>query len=206
MTAARTRRADSGFSLVELLIVLALISILTLIGMPWMFSSINRAKLVGAAKETSTLMQVARLESIKQGVPTQVIYVAAADSLLAFADSDQDGIFTAATDRVIARGSKLPKGIYLWGPTDGAAVGANAIADWDVAAKCVDAKPGPIFRTDGSANCSGAFRFRDVHGNFLETRVRFPATAKIVIRKWFGGADADAQWFENGEAGKEWTW
>lgn len=199
-------RADSGFSLVELLIVLALIAILTLIGMPWMLSTLNRAKVVAAAKEASTMMQLARLESIKQGVPTQVQYVAASDSFLAFADNDLSGDFTAGTDRVIAQGNRLPKGVYLWGPKDTGPEEANAIADWDVAARCVDARPGPIFRTDGSCNCAGAFRFRDAYGNFLETRILFPATSKIAIRKWFGGSDADLQWFENGEAGNQWTW
>lgn len=199
-------RADSGFSLVELLIVLALIAILTLIGMPWMLSTLNRAKMVAAAKESATMMQLARLESIKQGVPTQVIYEAGSDSFLAFADSNRDGVFTAAADRVIARGNRLPKGVYLWGPTDSGAEGEHAIADWDEDPPCVDERPGPIFRTDGSCNCAGAFRFRDSYGNFLETRILFPATSKIVIRKWFGGGEHDEEWFENGEDNHKWSW
>lgn len=206
MRSRQPGRVDSGFSLVELLVVLALIAILTLIGTPWMLSTLNRAKTVAAAKEASTMMQLARLESIKQGVPTQVQYVAATDSFLAFADNDRNGTYTAGTDRVIAQGNQLPKGVYLWGPTDAGAEGTHAIADWDTAADCVDARPGPIFQTDGSCNCAGAFRFRDAHGNFLETRILFPATSKIVIRKWFGGSDPDDEWFENGEAGKKWQW
>ncbi len=209
MRAIRRGSADAGFSLVELLIVIALIAILTLIGLPWMIGSLNRAKLVGAAKEVSTLMQVARLESIKQGVPTKVQFDSTAQAFLAYADNDRDGDFDAATDRLISRGTAFPRGVWLWGPLDTGPEEANAIAGWD-SDTCPDYDEdlpfGPVFRTDGSCNCAGAFRFRDPRGNVLETRVQFPATAKIVIRKWFGGASADAEWFENGEANHKWTW
>jgi prepilin-type N-terminal cleavage/methylation domain-containing protein len=196
---------QAGFNLVELLVVLALIAILTLVSMPWLMGTIYRAKLVGAARETSVLMQLARLESIKRSAPGMVLWDAASNSFIAFLDLDGDRAFVAANDRLITAGYRLPNAIDLWGPADASAEGVNAIADWDEMADCPNPVDGPIFRNDGSAACAGAFRFRDPRGNFLETRVLFPATGKIAIRKWFGG-DVDDDWSENHSDGRDWTW
>lgn len=202
----RSRPAAKGFTLVELLVVIALIAILALIGIPWMFGTLNRAKLVGAARETATMMQLARMEAIKFSVPTQVLYDTTTHTFMAFADLDRDEAFDASIDRVVIPRYQLPKGVELWGPTDGDAEGTNAIAGWDDAAVCPDALAGPIFQPDGSVNCRGAFRLRDRNDNFLEVRIDFPATARISLRKWFGGGDADANWFENGEQSNRWQW
>lgn len=206
MVSVRSRAPAAGFTLIELLVVIALIAIVAVIGVPWMFGTLNRAKLVGAARETANMMQLARMEAIKYSVPTQVVYDSTEGAFTAFADLDRDGAFDPAADRLVVAQYRLPKGIELWGPTDSDPGQTNAIADWDDNSVCPDALSGPIYRADGSANCGGAFRFRDRNGNFLETRILFPATSKLSIRKWFGGGDPDDNWFENGEADHKWEW
>lgn len=202
--------AEAGFSLIELLVILLLIGLLAVWGYPSFLGTINRLRLTATAREAAVFMQVARMEAAKRSVSTQVIYQNAATSplgrpsLLAFADLDADGVYTAAGDRILAGPYVLQKGIDLWGPLDGAAEGGNAIELWDETAT---PNNGPIFSSDGSAQGIGAFRFRDRNGNFLETRIEYAGTGKVVLQKWFGPDDnPDTAWFENGESGNDWSW
>ncbi len=199
--------ADAGFSLIELLVTLVLIGLLAIWGFPSFLGSLNRLRLTNTAREAAVFMQVARMEASKRSVPTQVIYQDAATSLigvpslLAFADLDADGLFVAANDRIIAGPYELQRGVDLWGPLEASAEGPNAISGW---------VNGPIFASNGSVtNGVGAFRFRDRNGNFIETRVAFQGTGKVVLQKWFGpGDDPEDDWFENGEskAGVDYKW
>jgi hypothetical protein len=176
---------------------------------PSLIQVMNRIRLTGAAQETTIFMNKARLEAIKQGATSEVLFLDASaspnnvDSLFAFADLNADGIYTAGTDVVAAGPYPLPKGVSLWGPTDSGAQQANAIADWDEGGSPND---GPIFNSDGSARSTGAFRFRDRAGNYLEVRIQFAGTGKPVVRKWFGGSDPDSNWYENGDPDYAWTW
>ena len=125
-------------------------------------------------------------------------------SLFAYADVDESGTFSAANDRVLAGPYELPKGVDLWGPEDVSKEQVHSISAWCVAPPAQNC--GPTFSSDGSANSVGAFRFRDSHGNFLETRIAFAGTGKVILQKWFGPDDSPGNWFENGENGNEWEW
>lgn len=199
------RRGEAGFTFVEIVIVVALIGMMAVWGYPALLKTLNRLKLTSTARETSVFMQRARMEAVKRGGNTEVNYFDAATCplgvpcMLAFVDLDGDGAFLAANDEVIAGPYPLANGIELWGPPDGAAEGANAIVGWDDIAT---PSPGPVFNSDGSTMASGAFRFRDPNGNFLEVRIEFQGTGRPAIQKWFGGTT----WYENGEEGNTWTW
>jgi hypothetical protein len=92
--------------------------------------------------------------------------------------------------------------VFLWGPGDGAEQQAASVVGWCVAPPATDC--GPTFQPDGSVDALGAFRFRDKRSNYLETRVEFIGTGKVVLQKYFGPAATD--WYENGESGNEWKW
>lgn len=59
------------------------------------------------------------------------------------------------------------------------------------------------FLPNGSVEETGAFRFADVRGNFLEVRVEPQATARVQVRKW---DETDNEWYTRDQGGKAWEW
>jgi prepilin-type N-terminal cleavage/methylation domain-containing protein len=191
-------RKQDGFTLMEMIVVVAVIGVLALISAPAFLSMLNRVKLSGTTREVASLMQATRLESIKMNAPAYVSYDATSNTFIAFVDLDRDGAMSDP-DRVLPGRVVVPRKVDFWGPGDGAANGVNAIDGWDEA----PAELGPIFRPDGSVDRVGAYRFKDSNENFLEVRVETPATGRIVLKKWF---PADSAFFLNGESGRKWVW
>jgi len=63
----------SGFTLVEVMIVVLIISIATLAGLPALNSTFNHARLSAAAEEVVNALQYAQLSAMNSGRQTQVI-------------------------------------------------------------------------------------------------------------------------------------
>lgn len=192
-------KRQAGFTLIETLIVLAVIGILVLISAPAFLSMMNRFKLTGTTRELASLMQAARYEAIKMNAPSQVNYDATSNRFIAFVDLDRDNVQSAA-DRVLGASVMVPRKVEFWGPGDGAANGANAIDGWDDAPTV---RLGPIFAPNGSVDRVGAYRLKDSNDNFLEVRIETPATGRIVLKKYF---PADNAFFLNGESDHKWVW
>lgn len=199
---AGRRLGERGFTLLEVLVVVAVIGLMALWGYPALLNTLNRVKLTGIARETSILMQQARMEAVKRGLNTEVLYLDQASCagglgcFIAFTDIDGDGAFIAGIDDVVGR-IPLPNGVELKAPGE-VAEAAGAIDLWDVGG---DANDGPVYNTDGSVEKAGAFRLGDGRGNYLEVRIEFAGTGKPTLKKWNGSA-----WKENGEDGVTWEW
>ena len=65
MRSPRTRRPSQGFTLLELLVTLAVIGVLGLIGYPALMNMLHRAKHESNAREFANIMRTARLDAIK---------------------------------------------------------------------------------------------------------------------------------------------
>src|SRR6187401_2556129 len=103
MTAIRrpNRKRQAGFTLMEMIVVVAIIGILALISAPAFLRMINRYKLTGTAREVNSLMQAARLEAIKLNAPAQVNYDATTNEFIAWVDLDRDGLLASPPDRIL---------------------------------------------------------------------------------------------------------
>ncbi len=211
-----------GFTYLEIFIVLALLGALLAIGVPNLFSQLNRSELEGTAKRTSMLFYKARIESIRRGVPVVVYPDYENRQVLAFADVNiADGTpgsdllynpiagvtVDGATDYIVGRVELAPRA-HFWGAPDDAPEGANVLTGFSTIGIDPPAV-GAIFLPSGTLVARGALRFADAGRNFLEVTVSPEASPKVLLRKY----DADAtpgpdgtKYFPQGWNDQYWVW
>jgi len=188
--------SQRGFTLIEALVVVAIMGVILLLGLPSLFNYIRRAKVEGTVQGVANLMRLARLEAIKQGVPVVVRADFGQNLVTAFVDRNSNltfdptaGANPRATDREIGR-VPLANGVFFWGfqdpsgPADAAPKGANVVTGFN-------ADPGggglpnvAVFDSSGAIRNPGNLEFGDGRGNFVEVRVSPQATARVSLWKW----------------------
>jgi prepilin-type N-terminal cleavage/methylation domain-containing protein len=184
-------RRAAGFTLIEILIVLALMGVLMAIGLPNLFAYIQHQKILGITQQTAMVFRLARLESIKTANNAVVKLDTAAATVTGYMDLNQN-LTQDAAEPALWR-LDLPKGIT--GSVDR-----------------FTTPPTPavlVFRSDGSAAAPGGFIFLNNKGDQLEASVPGPSnlplqpvnTGRVEIRKLQGSA-----WKLQGEGGQSWTW
>jgi prepilin-type N-terminal cleavage/methylation domain-containing protein len=226
MISTTRRSRTGGFTLVELLVVIALIAILSILGYPMLQNMIHRSKLEGFARETAILLRTARLAAIKAGGienfdatdPTLRSWRARAvvqldlanNEVVAFVDLDAAGGVQGQSDLIFNPRAgaphkttdyelgrfKLPNGIHFESPD-----GSGGVSGLSTNPAGVSEPNIAVFMPNGSIDTAGAFRLADERGNFLEVQVAPQATARIEMRKWNGTA-----WVAQDEGGERWEW
>lgn len=217
------RSARSGFTLLEVVIVISLMLGLLMLGIPAIRHMIHRTRVMAVARETSQLMQRSRLEAIRRGVPVVVTADYDEDRLFAYADVN-DAANNPVSDLVFNPQAGAPDGgtdypvgsveltwdIEFWGAGDIAAEGTGAIAGFSAPG----AGSGPnvaVFESDGTIRDIGSVRFADSRDNFFEVRVFPRATARMAVRKFDSSRTAQpapdgTKYFESKEGGMKWKW
>ena len=181
------RRRDSGFTLLEILVVLVVLLIAAAILVPAVQKVLQRGKVEGFVRETGVSMQRVRSEAIKHGAPGIVEIDPAAAEVLLYIDIEGDGQFSPApganpgtTDVLVSR-YVLPPAIVLASPD-----GQPPVVGFSDSGGLLNHA---VFLPDGSIEETGAFRFSDGNRNFFELAVEPRATARIQIRKWHEGQE-----------------
>jgi prepilin-type N-terminal cleavage/methylation domain-containing protein len=203
MKAPQSGRGPRGFTLIEMLAVLAIMLILLLFAVPVLQTTMRQSKLRGITSQTTTLMRQARLEAIRRSCQSIVRIVENPPQMEGFSDCDKNGI--ADVDKPALGSYPLPTGVRFLAPPD--LKGKASVAE-------LSPNPIPgeanvaIFQPDGSIDQRGGFRFADDRGNFLEVWVEPKATARVEIHKCRLCTDAGdrADWYAAGAGGEAWTW
>lgn len=172
---------ESAFTLIELLIILAVISLIAVLTIPALHNYLTQSRVPTMARQTATLLQLARSEAVRRGVPSvvEIVSLGETDVVRAFVDFDDDSeIDPADGDRVLAT-LHFPRWVRPGGPGGD----AGRVDGFDVSAERA------VFLPDGSVRDIGAFRFRGQPGTaiasqFLEVRISPQATGKVQIRAW----------------------
>jgi prepilin-type N-terminal cleavage/methylation domain-containing protein len=183
-----------GFTLVELLVTLAIFAVLALFSYPALLSILEHQKMVSTLHEAASTMRQARLTAVRRGIDVKVTARYSDRTLVAYRDLNDDNVVDP-TDETIAT-TVLPKNVYFWGPEETAPGGTSAST---FAAQTVK------FASQGSASGSGSFRLRGQNPDYFEVRVEPAATGRVIIRKW-GGGSFTTDWWQNGEGGHNWVW
>ncbi len=209
MNRSEPGKRAKGFTLLEVLVVLAILGIALTIGLPALSRMITRAKLTANARETATLLQRARLEAIKRRVQTVVLADPTAGTVTAFADVDgvtaddpPDLLLNPVASELSRDTDYKIRTVELSGRVQMAGPGAQPAVD----GLSVDPKGHrvAVFEPTGAAASVGGMRFADPAGlNFLEVRIEPAGTGRIEIRKW--NRDKTA-WLGRREGGIPWEW
>lgn len=210
-----------GFTLVELIVAIAVLGTLLAIGAPLILKTLHTAKMTSAAFDCNSLLRRAKSQAIKKNSPAVVRYDPLTESnpadsdvkdgrLVAFIDvhgldpdnDPPDSVFNPVDDgRPFTETDHEIWGCYL--PPDVTWGGPEEDPDMLVGFTTVGKENVAIIDPDGSVRDIGAFRFGDTRDNHLAIQMAPAATARITLLKW---DREDDTWKEQEEEGKKWTW
>ena len=102
------RRQERGFTLVEIMVVMAIIGLIAVIGLPMMARSVVRARILSQVGVLKQAVAMARIRALKQGGGVAVRFLTTnaareGGEVIAWVDGDGDGSYGPPTEILVGR-------------------------------------------------------------------------------------------------------
>jgi len=123
-------KAGKGFTLVELMTVIALMAVLSTIAVPNLVGVLPRQRLGGSAREVLSVLHFAKMAAIKENADVVVNFNPGGSDCLVFVDDGEGG--GTAEDGLRSGGERIlkryamPAGVNLLAPTFGNVLSFNS--------------------------------------------------------------------------------
>lgn len=204
----RIRRA-SGFSLIEALVVIAVLSILVGLGIPELRRQVIKTRLQTFTNQVTGVIQKARSEAIRRQALVVVEFDPVTERIFAFADLHGDNLADPpnlefdpiagqrryTTDFEIAT-LQVEQSLDLAAPSGELVI--DGFTDNGRTQQVL------VILPTGSVADVGAVRIADEgRKNYLELRIEPAATARTQLRKW---DETDSAWKARRQDGEAWEW
>ena len=108
-------KKNSGYTLMELMVTIAIIGIMSAIAIPNVISYLPKHRLNGGARDVYSAMQYARLKAVKERTPVSIIFNTGADSFTVFDDANGNGTIDGG-DTVLKTGN-MPSDVDITNAT-----------------------------------------------------------------------------------------
>lgn len=191
MNSYRRRNHGKGYSLMEMMVVVAIILSFVLVGYPAFNNWVDKARVLAVVRSVASRMQVARQESITVNSPAVVQPDFDTDEILFFVNVDgdpgfefnpqPDAAFKTADYELGRMTLPIDYEIQFWSATDRGPEGREVIDGLTATNAALNAV---VFQPDGSARDSGAIRLADARQNFFEIRVAPRSSGKVQVLKY----------------------
>ena len=166
-------RKDSGFTLLELMVAIAIVAIAASIAVPNMISWPAKHRMSGAAREIYSAMQYTRLMAVKEKMPVAINFNVATDTFTVFTDEVSTNGTQDAGETLLKTGT-MPADVDMFSAFF---VGGNTFTGFD-------ARGLPM--QGGGGTLTGNVRLNNTNQNLFR-RVRLRVSGSPVIESSVDG-------------------
>lgn len=192
-------KQESGFTLVELMIVIGVAAVLMAIAIPGILGWLPDYRLKGAANDLFSNLQWTKLNAVKANKDWAVVFDTANGRYYICSDSGADGVwstvFGAGAENTVERTVDFARYDSGVGYGSGSAItnatsGGGALPGDNVSYQCTLCNPNEsnVLVFDSRGTCEAGYAYLDSNTNSLSYAVGTRVSGIILMHRWAGSA------------------